>query len=275
MMRSFIAAGVVATALFACIGTTGGQLVDFPAAAAGAEDATSPFAFDETVLVNGAPHTWHVTLTQAKIHLGAVYLDQALPVSGSGNTDCILPGTYTAEVLGTPVDGGLSGLDVDLLSPAPQMFPTPGHGTTTPARAAQVWLTGGDVNAITDATQILLVAGTATDDQGASIPFEGSIIISTNRVPANQTSGSNPPCKQRIVSPIPTTTTVATTGGLLVRIDAKQLFQNVDFSQLEKFSSTYGFSDDPTSKSYTQPSINLWTNLRSSATYSFSWSPSL
>lgn len=272
MMRKGLIASAIVTTTLACIGTTGGRLVDFPAAAAGAADVTSPLAFDETTI---AGHTWHVTLTQATLHIGAVYLDQALPISGSQGTDCILPGTYTAEVLGTSLDGGLDGLDVDLLSSAPQLFPSPGHGTTTAALAAQVWLTGGDINSISDGTKILVVVGSASDDTGATFPFEGTITISTNRVPANQTAGSNPPCKQRIVSPIPTSTAVQTTGGLLLRVDARQLFQNVDFSQLEKFSSTYGFSDNPTSASYTQPSINLWTNLRSSATYVFSWSSSL
>ncbi|HEX4515561.1 MAG TPA: hypothetical protein VH054_18570 [Polyangiaceae bacterium] len=269
-MKAIASFAVVLVA--ACIGTTGGQIVDFPAAAAGAADATSPFLFDETTI---AGHTWHVTLTTATLHIGAAYLDQALPISGAGDTNCILPGTYTAEVLGTSSDGGLDGLDVDLLSPTPQLFPSPGHGTTAPALAAQVWLTGGDVNAITDDTKILVVAGSASDDGGATFPFEGTITIGNNRVPSDVTTGANPPCKQRIVSPIGTTTSVQTTGGLLLRVDAKALFTNVDFSQLTKFSSTYGFSDDPTSTEYTQPSINLWTNLRSAGTYTFAWSPSL
>jgi len=263
---------VTAASAPACVGTTEYQLFDFPAAAAGAADITSPVAFDEST-TDG--HVWHVVLTQATLHIGAVYLNQSAPVSGSQDTQCILPGTYTAEVLGTPVDGGPSGVDVDLLSPAPQLFPTPGHGSTYPTLVGQVWLTGGDIDSTSDVTKILVVAGTATDDAGANIPFEGSITIGTNRVPKNQTTGGNPICKQRIVSPIPTTVSVQSTGGLLVRIDAKRLFVNVDFSQLAKFSSTYGFSDDPTSAGYTQPSINLYSNLRSSGTYSFSWEPSL
>ena len=258
---------IAVLAVLSCVGTTGGELVDFPAAAAGGGDATSPLVFDETTT---AGHTFHVTLTTATLHIGAVYLDQAMPVSGAGDTNCILPGTYTAEVLGTASDGGKNGLDVDLLSSAPQAFPSLGHGTTTPSLAAQVWLTGGDVNAVTDATKILVVAGTATDDGAAAYPFEGTITISNNRVPANVTTGANPPCKQRIVSPIPTTTSIQASGGLLLRIDAKAFFANVDFSQLAKVSSTYVFSDDPSSPTYTQPSINLWTNLRSAGTYALS-----
>lgn len=254
---------LLAVAMLSCVGTTGGQLVDFPAAAAGAEDAISPLVFDETTI---GGHTFHVALTTATLHIGALYLDQAMPVSGAGDTDCILPGTYTAEVL--------DALDVDLLSASPQSFPSLGHGTTTPALAAQVWLTGADVNAITDVTKILVVAGTARDDGGVVYPFTGTITIRTNRIPSNVTTGANPPCKQRIVSPIPTTTSVQTMGGLLLRVDAKALFANVDFSLLPNVASTYVFSDDPTSTAYTQPSINLWTNLRSAGTYTFTWSPS-
>jgi hypothetical protein len=245
-------------ALLACVGTTGGALVDFPAAAAGAEDATSPIVFDET----GGGRVWHVTLTKATLHVGAVYLGLARPVSGAGDTNCILPPqTYVAEVL--------SGLDIDLLSPAPQPFPTQGHGITTPAVAAQVWLTGGDVDSPTDATKILVVMGEAHDDSGTTVPFEGTITISDNRIPSNQTTGANPPCKQRIVSPITTSVAASATGGLLVRIDAKSLFVDVDFSKLQQ----NVFSDDPASADYTQPSIVLYGNLKSSGTYALSWQP--
>ncbi len=261
---SFSRARLAVTLLVACVGTTGGEIVDFPAAVAGGEDATSPLAFDETTT---GGHLWHVILTTATLHIGALYLDQALPVSGAGTTTCILPGTYTAQVL--------EPIDVDLLSSAPQRFSSLGHGTTTPSLAAQVWLTGGDVNAVSDATKILVVAGTARDDAGTDIPFEGTVTISTNRDSASTTAGTSPPCKQRIVSPIATTTTVATTGGLLLRVDAKRLFANVDFSKLAPDASGFAFSDDPSSPDYTQPSINLWTNLHSAGTYAFSWSSGL
>ncbi len=259
MTRSRGAFAFASAFAFACVGTTGGQLVDFPASAAGAEDAATPLVFDQTT----AGHTWHVSLTEAKLHIGALYLDQSEPASGAGDTNCILPGVYVAEVT--------TGLDVDLLSPTPQAFPVAGHGSTSPVLVGQVWLTGGDINAVTDLTKTLIVAGTATDDSGASIPFEGTLTIGANRVPSNQTTGGNPICKQRIVTPIQTSVAVQTSGELLVRIDAKRLFVNVDFGQLPKVSGTYAFSDDPTSTSYTQPSINLYANLRATGTYSFLW----
>jgi hypothetical protein len=251
----------------ACVGTTGGALVTFPAAAAGPSDAPGgPMRFT-------TDRGWSVVLTTATLHVGALYLDQSMPVSGSQGTNCILPGTYVGQVT--------AGLDVDLLSAAPQRFPVSGSGTTEPpALVGQVWLTGGDVNSAADPsppTTILAVVGTAS--LGASVvPFEGSVTIGTNRQASSPTgaAGADPICKERIVSPIPTAVAVSATGGLLVRIDPRLLFVNVDFGQLTKVSDAFVFSDDPTSADYTQPSLNLYANLHSAGRlYTFSWDPDL
>ncbi|MGH7297541.1 MAG: hypothetical protein ACRELB_21570, partial [Polyangiaceae bacterium] len=241
-----------------CVGTTGGQIVTFSASVAGAEDATTgqPYAFTSDL-------GWNVVLTKATLHVGAVYLDQSEPVSGSQGTNCILPGTYVAEVV--------SGVDVDLLSPDPQPFPAAGQGTTIPpALVGQVWLTQGDVNQ-PDNDPVLVIAGTA-EKAGTSIPFEGKVTIGTARQVSGASAGGDPICKEHIVSPIPTTVSVGASGSLLLRVNPKLLFVNVDFSQLAQFSDTYGFSDDPTSTQYTQPSRNLYLNLHSAgALYTFSW----
>jgi hypothetical protein len=237
----------------ACVGTTGGAIVDFPAVV-----VTAPEAKDFT-----NDRGWHVVLTKAKLHIGAVYLDSALPVSGAQSTECILPGTYVGELT--------NGLDVDLLSPTAQPFPDLGHGTTTPARAAQVWLTAGDVNLVDDSTPMLDIEGIA-DRAGDVRPFSGTIVIGKNRAATTATPGASPICKQRIVSPIPTTVAVEKTGTLRLEIDARQLFVNVEFADLEKSGTTYVFSDAPGTDGYTQPSINLYENLHSGgALYALSW----
>jgi hypothetical protein len=263
-MRVLQVLAVVTASGTACVGTTGGQLVDFQAAAAGPADANAgqPFAFT-------TDRGWHVVLTTATLHVGALYLDQSAPVSGSQGTNCILPATYVAQVI-PPLSS--TGIDVDLLSSTPQPFPASGQGTTLPpALLGQVWLTGGDINATEDTTPILVLAGTA-DQDGTTIPFEGKITIGSNREAGGSAlAGADPICKQRIVS-IPTAVSVRSTGALLLRIDPRLLFVNVDLSQLTKFSSTYGFSDDPTSPDYTQPSLNLYQDLHSAgALYTFSW----
>src|SRR5689334_22146255 len=109
-----------ASLLFAaCVGQTGGNSVVFTAAAAGPADATA-----------GQPLSWttngfDVALTEATLHVGAIYLDEAAPVSGAQATGCYLTGTYVAQET--------SVLDVDLLNPTPQPFPQRAVGITEPA----------------------------------------------------------------------------------------------------------------------------------------------
>ncbi|HVV85080.1 MAG TPA: hypothetical protein VHE35_18575, partial [Kofleriaceae bacterium] len=203
----------LALPLTACVQSTGGQIVSFDVAAAGTGAAT---------IDNGLG--WHVVLTTAKLHLGAVYLNLTVPSSGAQFTNCILPGIYTAEEL--------SGLTVDALSTTPQPFSQPGDGTDDEARNAELWLTGGDVNADNDPTIIAELAGTAS--KGAEvIPFTTSITIGTNRLvqSTDPTQPSlHPICKQRIVTPIAIDFAPHDGGTLLVTIDPTAWVANVDFA---------------------------------------------
>src|SRR6185369_3333022 len=127
------------------------------------------------------------------------------------------------------------------------------------ALAGQVWLAGDDdhdVDDPSDTTPILVIEGTAT--RGGDVrPFSGTITIASNRIAqGGPVAGSNTLCKQRIVSPIPTSVTLAREGGLLLRIDPRRLFVNVDFGKL-----TNGFTDDDAS----QPSVNLYQNLHAAS----------
>ncbi len=252
-MRLRLLAVALALLSGACVGSTGGDLVTFAAVASGPADAVpgQPLEF-----VND--RGWHVSLTSASLHVGAVYLNQSLPVSGAQNTSCILPGTYVAEVT--------AGTEVDLASPAEQAFPKAGTGVTIPALAGQLWLTGGDIDTVDDDTPIVRVAGVA-DKNGASLAFTGAITIGQNRATNGATSGGNPICKQRIVSPIPTALEPRASGKLLVRVDPRLLFVNVDFTV--PASGQYVFPDD----SSDQPSRNLYQNLHSAAPYEFEWVP--
>ncbi len=246
----------------ACLGTTGSSIVSFPVEAAGPPDAVDgqPLTFD-------TGRGWHVVLSKATLHIGAVYLDESVPVSGAQDTSCILEGIYAGQET--------SGLDVDVLSPAPQPFPAPGNGTSDRAVAGEVWLTGGDVNASDDATTIVDVAGTASQS-GASYPFTASVTIGTNRVVASTNPampGANPICKQRIVAPVPVDVVPASSGALLVRVDPRGWFADVDFSQMEETTDsppTYVIPDDDT----TQPGTALFDGIHASAgVYTFGWQP--
>src|SRR5450432_2353704 len=239
-MRAVIL-GVLAAGLFlagGCVGQTGGQTVVFSVAAAGPTDASA----GQLAFTSGG---FDVVLTQAKLHIGAVYLDQAAPVSGAQATDCYLTGTYVAQET--------SALDVDLLNPAPQPFPALALGITEPpALVEQVWLTGGDVNAAAYTTPILVISGTAAQG-AAAFPFTGTVTIGANHAPASTASGGgNSICKQRIVSPIQDPVTIEKIGGLLLRVDPRPFFVDVDFSLLPSDASTggYVFSDNPSALAY-------------------------
>jgi hypothetical protein len=248
------------TATSGCVAQTGGQTADFQVAAAGPADAMAgqPLAFTNSA-------GWDVVLNQAKFHIGAVYLDESRPVSGGQATGCYLTGTYVAQET--------SGLDVDLLNPGLQLFPAKAHGITEPAALiGQVWLTGGDINAATDPTPILIVAGTATQ-AGASFPFTGTVTVSSNRQAATSgAAGGDPICKARIVTPIDAVP-IQTTGGLLLRIDPRRYFAGVAFSQLPPDATTggYAFSDNPSSAGYSPTGFQLYTNMHQTAPYTFSW----
>jgi len=207
--------------LTGCGGTTGSALVTFSGEASGPSDAVAPLSF-----TTGAGAD--VTLTAAELHLGAVYLNQSVPASGAAAGPCVSPGIYVGQVFGP--------LDVDLLSPAAVPFPSAGEGTETQARTAEVWLSGGDVNASADSTVILDVAGTAVQ-AGLSYPFTAAVTIGANRTPQVTNPampGASPICHQRIVTPILTDITPRNGGMLELQIDPRQMFDSVDFSQATK-----------------------------------------
>lgn len=264
-MRVKVVAGfVLAMVGGGCVGNTGGDTFTFPVAAAGPADATA----GQPLIFTSAGFT--VTLTDARMHVGAVYLNQSAPVSGAQATGCYLTGTYVGEQT--------SALDVNLLNPMPQPFPAPALGVTEPpVKAEQVWLTGGDINALTDTTTILAIAGSATGAAG-TFPFTGQLTIGANHVPAGtSTGGGDAICRQRIVTPIQQPITLSRTGGLLLRIDPRAFFVGVDFSQLpaDIAGGGYAFSNDPAAPGYSPTGQYLYGNLRSTGPYQFSWSEDL
>ncbi len=248
----------------ACIQTTGGRIVAFSAEAGGdpAVVAGGPLRFT-------TPAGFDVTLTRANLVVGAVYLSQQNPQNYTLETSCVQPGVYTGEVRG--------GVTVDALSPTPVPFPVEGNGTSLPTRAAELWLTGGDIEADVDDTVVLDVAGTAT--RGADeFPFEGALTIGQNRVtpPRNPAlPGSNPLCQQRIVAPIAFDAELARGGRLSLLVDARAWFASVDFATLTRAADApprYRFED--TSTSSAQADKALFNGLRSAAgPYRFTFTP--
>jgi len=269
ILPSFVRAALSAAVALVpgCAGDAGGDTYTFPVAAAGPENATAH-------LVCPASAGWTVTLSQASLHVAAIYLNQSVPVSGGQATSCVQPGTYVAEQT--------SPRDVDLLSPAPQVFPSPGRGIAPPAaQVGEVWLSRGAIDAVPSSSPIapvLVVAGTATATGGATaLPFTAQVTLESNYQTSNQLAGADPICKKRIVSLIPAAVTLSSQGGLLLRIDPCRFFLGVDFARVpvDAASGVASFSDDPTAATYAQSGAYLYGNLHSSSPYSFSWSPTL
>lgn len=257
--RALLLAPLLLAAL-SCNGSTGGELFEFEARAAGAAAAVPGQAY---VFDNDRGYT--VTLTKATLHVGAVYLNRSVPTSVASDTSCILPGIYVAEVT--------AGLDIDALDPTPRPFPELGYATSDAAKTAELWLTGGDIDAPEDPTLIASVEGTAVGPGGA-FPFVGSVTIGQNRQkppldPAQP--GSKPICKQRVVTPIAVNLTPSAGGALLLRVDPAGWFGNVEFSELERIVDEpplYAFRDDGED----QPSQNLYAGVRANAgVYTISW----
>lgn len=242
--------------LASCTGTSGGELHEFDAYAAGPADAVAgaPYAFD-------TGRGFHVTLDEARLHVGALYLNQARQTSVGADTSCTLPGIYSAEVT--------SGLDVDVLTPELQRFPERGLGTSDRAQTAEVWLMGGAVDAERDDTEILSLAG-SVDRGGTAEAFSAKITIGANRrvVPSNPAlPGAKPLCKQRVVSPIPVDLVPSAGAALVLRVDPRGFFANVDFDALPG-SAPLSFADDSSDPA----SANLYSGLRASVgTYDLEW----
>lgn len=222
-----------------CLDTTGNRLVGFKAQASG-DPAAGAVKGQPLSFTSG--RGYDVTLTTAKLFVGAVYLSTLEPMTASGSVDapCVTPGLTTGEVRG--------GLEVNLLDPTPQPFPVDGVGTDLPTRSAQLWLTSGDVNADDDAQVILQVEGTATRS-GASWPFVGRLTLGKNRALPPKSAAlpsANPICEQRIVTPIPFSTALDGRA-LWLKVDPRAYFASVNFGTLQQVSDSppaYAFRND-------------------------------
>ncbi len=183
---------ILGVAGVSCNGTTGDTLLGFQAFASGVQGASKPFPAGNFM----------ITLTAVRMHIGALYFDEAPPGTGFDGPVCLASGVYAAQVPG-PVIGGY----VDLLSTTPQSFAVYGNGTADTALSWQVWLTddtvGQDNINVTNFTPIVQLEGIATDASGNSVSF--GAIVTINDVNRSKGSsdpaqpGNNPICKVRIV----------------------------------------------------------------------------
>lgn len=246
-------------ALPGCLGTTGGELIEFDAYAAGPESAT---AGDYSFVTSRG---FEVSLTSARLFVGALYLNRSVATSVAADTACTLPGVYVAEVT--------EGLEVDLLSSELQRFPQRGYATTDFAPTGEVWLSHGDVSDESNTKVILELSGKVRGS-GLDAPFHARLSVGANRAlpPSNPAlPGAKPICKQRIVSPIAANLRATQGGHLILRVDPAGMFRNVDFLRVPAASDgVLEFADDSTDPA----SDNLFNGMRASGgVYEFQWEP--
>ena len=221
-----------AIAVAACNGTTGDQLITFPAYAAGAKGAGNPFE------ANG----YTIQLTYAHMYIGAVYVNQAPAQNGGtfNSPSCIDTGVYCAQVP--------AGLDVDLLSTSPQQFPVQGSGSADLGLSWELYLTQGDVNnpentgfGVPNTADLVGTAKRQSDGKVFKWAATVTINESNRGKPAQYPGqpGANPICKQRIIEVSGLDLQFFQGGALLLTIDPRAWFKlGIDFSALPPVSSS-------------------------------------
>ena len=142
---------------------------------------------------------------------------------------------YAAQVPG--------GVEVNLLSTAPQAFEVQGNGTADVGQSWELWLTDGDVNNAentnTTTPNIIDLQGTATrESDGTAFTFAATVNINqSNRgaLPVSDPSqpGQNPICKQRILEEGGIALQLFAGSALHVTVDPRGWFNlPIDFSSL-------------------------------------------
>jgi len=253
---------LVAPWVAGCNDTTGGARIKFRAAAAGPNADPADIA----TFVNRLG--FDVTLTQAVLHIGAIYLNESNRISTADDQfGCFGGGRDVGQVLAGP-----DGMDVNLLSPDPQFFSVIGEGTESRVHAASIWLTGRQpISVVQDPQPILTIAGLAQRG-GIAWPFVGAMPINhLTPSPSPATPGINPICKRRIVAPVPVNIPLLQDGGLLLlRLDPYDLFVGTDFSSLPPpVRSIYQFED----RSDIAADQNVYAGLSTATNYIISWQP--
>jgi hypothetical protein len=226
--RSFALALALALAVGGCADTIGAQRVTFAVEAAGVErDAAQPLTFT-------TDQGWSVTLTEARVALGPLYLNTLAPLEADRRSplrrsleDFLLPSAHADGEshlgAGRVVGEVTTQVEVDALNPAFAAIPGGGDGVAEPSLTAEAWLYNRD-GALGGAA--VRVAGTAhRDDQ--DVTFEGALVIDQALVAAGGSLD-----QARKVRGIPARLTLAQGGVLRVRVDPRGWFDGADFREL-------------------------------------------
>ncbi len=251
-----------AAALIACgSGSTGGELVEFDVIAKGQATTTPTHEYRFT-----NDQGWRISLSEASLQIGAVYLNEQMPLPGGPFDSCTKSGLYVGEMT--------QALLVNALDPGAQRFPVKGQGLSIPAHSAELWLKD-DRTALDaqGAAPSVHCHGTA-QRHGHSIEFSARVSIGANRQLAQtepNRPGANPVCRQRIVGPIAANFAPSSGGRLEITIDPAEWLRQTDFSTLPGYAdgAFLEFPDDAS----TQASDSLFRGIKNtSASYHLEWS---
>ncbi len=215
----------LAFTLAACGDTTGSQRVTFAVEAAGPERDAQPLAFDND-------QGWSITLSEARVALGPVYLNTIAPLEGGlwrRLGDALLPSAYAHG--GSHLSAGrivgqvTTQVEVDVLAPAMVAIPGGGDGVGDAALTAEVWLYNRDGVLGGAAMRVAGVARRGAEE----VTFEGSLVIDQDLVATGGTID-----EARRVRGIPAPVTLVDGGSLRVRVDPRGWFNGADFSELAR-----------------------------------------
>ena len=219
---------ILVAVLAGCADPAGPQRVRFAVEAAGpARDAAQALTFT-------TDQGWSITLSEARVALGPLYLNTLAPLEGDRRSpirrrieDLLLPSAY-ADGESHLASGRIVGqvttqVEVDALDPTLVALPGGGDGVNEPALTAEVWLYNRD-GALGGAA--VRVAGTARRDE-QEIAFEGSLVIDQGLVGAGGSLDA-----ARKVRGIPAAVTLVEGGALRVRVDPRGWFDGADFREL-------------------------------------------
>lgn len=267
----------------ACVGTTGGEKFDFEAQIGGIErDKEVPYTFTNE-------YGWAVTLTQADVTAGPLYLNTIAPLGGTAalwrwlspvkearaDEAHLGEGRIVGEVLGQ--------VRFSALSPSLVRFPVKGVISEEAVRSAEIWFyppANTPPETLKISTVAIEVAGEARRE-GALVKFHGKLTLNDDWLPNAQAGDkANTSISEiRQVRGIPVSFVPSPGGRLEIRVALAPLFASADFSNLTQNPQD---PDDPEaqvlvqSKSgkYTTDQVMrvLYQGLRSArGTYSVSW----
>lgn len=224
--RTFLAGLALATlSLSACGDTTGGARVSFAVRVGGVERAErGPLRFE-------TDQGWRVTLTEARIAVGPIYLNTIAPVVarrslGDRLSDLVIAPAWahgeTHLGAGRIVGQVTTQVLVDVLDPGLTSIPGGGDGVDERVNSLEFWYfnEGAMQNAA------LRVAGVAERD-AVSVPFEGALVVD-ERLATPQA----PLDMARRVRGVPADFELTEGGALTVRVDPTGWFRGADFSEL-------------------------------------------